>query len=252
MSGWSESPVAINTRHLAALRGWKETGGDRVSILRSAISIKEAVPNSSWRRFESSVVLLECQARKEARDPSVWLMESNVNRSTAIFLSLSRKTRRDTRLVSRRRDSSRRGRSISSNRFVVGSSLLSGGRTDRNEKRGKKEEKRCVRGFLAWNSYSGDSETSLSGAETTGPRTSRGPDSTLLLSFSPARVRLSFFSVSLSNALRCHEHVSPDLFVFLKIHPSCVSRLWRISSLAFSNWIDWLVYRDGCLLHTRT
>lgn len=49
----------------------------------------------------------------------------------------------------------------------------------------KKEEKRCVRGFLTWNSYDGHSETSLSGAGTTGPRTSRGPDSILLLSFSP-------------------------------------------------------------------
>ena len=45
-------------------------------------------------------------------------------------------------------------------------------------------------------SHGGDTETSLSGAETTGPRTSRGPDSTLAL-FS---LSLSL-SISLSHSL---------------------------------------------------
>lgn len=78
-------------------------------------------------------------------------------------------------------------------RIVSSSAAFSPRRGTRKKKVGKKEEKRCVRGFLEWNSGNGggDTETSLSGAETTGPRTSRGPDSTLL--------RFSLFlSISLS------------------------------------------------------
>ena len=56
----------------------------------------------------------------------------------------------------------------------------------------------CERGFLTWNLYDGHSETSLSGAGTTGPRTSRGPDSILLLFLSLSLSFVRFLRVCLS------------------------------------------------------
>lgn len=91
-----------------------------------------------------------------------------------------------------------------------------------------------------WNSHGGDWKTSLSGAETTGPRTSRGPDSTLLLSFSP-RSRLSFssfFSLSL---------FQPPPRVSLLSESSCEQRrvlltifcLWLLAIGPLDGWLDY-------------
>ena len=62
-------------------------------------------------------------------------------------------------------------------------------------------------------SHGGDTETSLSGAETTGPRTSRGPDSTLALfslslSLSISLTHFLFHRVPLSVLAHNAERVS--------------------------------------------
>lgn len=88
-------------------------------------------------------------------------------------------------------------------------------------------------------SHGGDTETSLSGAETTGPRTSRGPDSTLAIFSLYLSIYLflsltSFFIVSHSPCSHTTSvFLSPPIFVSLKVHPD---RLVYISRLRlFSN-----------------
>lgn len=157
-----------------------------------------------------------------------------------IFLSLSGKRLKETRLVSRRRDSSRCGRSISPNRLVVGSLLSVKGGWRRGRKKWEKGGKAMCKGVSRVElSHGGDTETSLSGAETTGPRTSRGPDSTLALFSLYLSIYLflsltSFFIVSHSPCSHTTSvFLSPPIFVSLKVHPD---RLMYISRLRlFSN-----------------
>lgn len=83
-------------------------------------------------------------------------------------------------------------------------------------------------------SHGGDTETSLSGAETTGPRTSRGPDSTLALFSLSLSIYLSlsltsFFIVSHSPCSRTtlSAFLSPRILVSLKVHPDRIgTSLW--------------------------
>lgn len=157
-----------------------------------------------------------------------------------IFLSLSGKRLKETRLVSRRRDSSRCGRSISPNRLVVGSLLSVKGDWRCGRKKWEKGGKAMCKGVSRVElSHGGDTETSLSGAETTGPRTSRGPDSTLALFSLYLSIYLflsltSFFIVSHSPCSHTTSvFLSPPIFVSLKVHPD---RLAYISRLRlFSN-----------------
>lgn len=71
-------------------------------------------------------------------------------------------------------------------------------------------------------SHGGDTETSLSGAETTGPRTSRGPDSTLALFSLYLSIYLflsltSFFIVSHSP---CSHTTSLSFTTYLRLSKS--------------------------------
>ena len=86
-------------------------------------------------------------------------------------------------------------------------------------------------------SHGGDTETSLSGAETTGPRTSRGPDSTLALFSLSLSIYLSlsltsFFIVSHSPCSRTtlSAFLSPRILVSLKVHPDRIgTSLWSLT-----------------------
>ena len=149
---------------------------------------------------------------------------------------------KETRLVSRRRDSSRCGRSISPNRLVVGSVLLSakegGGGIGDEKKVGKRRKSDVQGGFssgtLAWWGHGDVPEWSRDywPKDVAGPRFYSCAFLSLSLSIYLSLSLTSFFIVSHSPCSRTtlSAFLSPRILVSLKVHPDRIgTSLWSLT-----------------------